>query len=269
MTTTSPSTTPATPTSTPTSTGYVDVNGVHLYHETYGPDDGVPLVLVHGGMLSIDLSWAPLIPLLADRYRLVAVEVQGHGRTADIDREITPAATASDVVGLLDHLGIERAHVLGHSMGGAVALELAVSHPGRVLSVIGASVSVRASGMIPELGDPEQIATSTKMPTPDDFVAMQESYARLSPTPDAFHAFLARLSASNADLKGWSDEQLASITAPVLIVLGDRDFTTIEHGGLMLELIPGSQLAVLPGPTHLEVPRRTDLLAPMVRTFLG
>src|SRR3954453_22255670 len=127
MTTTSPSTTLA----TPTGTGYVDVNGVHLYHETYGPDDGVPLVLVHGGMLSIDLSWAPLIPRLPDRYRLVAVEVQGHGRTANIDREITPAALASDVVGLLDHLGIERAHVLGHSMGGRVAMGVGVSHPGR------------------------------------------------------------------------------------------------------------------------------------------
>src|SRR3954471_2566602 len=182
MTTTSPSTTPATPTRTPTSTGYVDVNGVPLYHETYGPDDGVPLVLVHGGMLSIDLSWAPLIPLLADRYRLVAVEVQGHGRTADIDREITPAATASDVVALLDHLGIERAHVLGHSMGGAAALELAVSHPDRVLSVVGASVSVRPEGLIDELNDPEKMATSTRMPTEADFTAMRETYGRLSPT---------------------------------------------------------------------------------------
>src|SRR3954449_8814365 len=103
MTTTSPST-------TPTSTGYADVNGVHLYHETYGPDDAAPLVLVHGGMLSIELSWAPMIPLLADRYRLVAVEVQGHGRTADINREITPAETASDVACLLDQVGIDGAH---------------------------------------------------------------------------------------------------------------------------------------------------------------
>jgi pimeloyl-ACP methyl ester carboxylesterase len=256
-------------TTSPTSSGYADVNGLHLYHETYGPADGQPLVLLHGGMLSIDLSWAPLLPALADRYRVVALEVQGHGRTADIDREITPAHTAADVVALLDHLGIDRAHVLGHSMGGAAALELAVSHPERVLSVVGASVSVRPDGMHPDLTDPARMATSTRMPTQDDFVAMQATYARLSPTPDAFDAFLARLSASNADLVGWTDEQLAGITAPVLLVLGDRDFTTVEHGALMLELIPGAQLAVLPGTTHMEVTRRVDLLAPMVRAFLG
>ena len=258
----------ATPT-LPTTSGYADVNGLHLYFETYGPEDGQPLVLLHGGMLSIDLSWASLVPALVGRYRLVAVEVQGHGRTADIDREITPAHTASDVLALLDHLGVGRAHVLGHSMGGAVALELAVSHPERVLSVIGASVTVRPTGLVPELTDPELMASSTRMPTQDDFVAMKETYARLSPTPDAFDTFLARLSSSNADLVGWTDEQLAGITAPVLVVIGDRDFTTVEHAGLMLELIPGSQLAVLPGTTHMEVTRRVDLLAPLVRRFLG
>ncbi|HEY0238619.1 MAG TPA: alpha/beta fold hydrolase [Friedmanniella sp.] len=256
-------------TTTPTTSGYADVNNLHLYFETYGPDDGQPLVLLHGGMLSIDLSWAPVIPALAETYRLVAVEVQGHGRTADVDREVTPAHTASDVVGLLDHLGIERAHVLGHSMGGAAALELAVSHPDRVLSVVAASVSVRPDGLIEDLSSPESIAASDKMPTQADFVAMQETYERLSPTPAAFGEFLGRLSASNADLVGWTDEQLAGITAPVLVVLGDRDFITIAHGGLMLELIPGSQLAVFPGTTHMAVTRRADLLVPLVRAFLG
>lgn len=261
-------TAPSRPT-TPASTGYAEVNGLRLYHETYGSAEAPPLVLLHGGMLSIELSWGALIPLLADRYRLVAVEVQGHGRTANIDREITPANTASDVVGLLDHLGIERAHVLGHSMGGAVALELAVQHPDRVLSVVGASVSVRPSGLIDDLSDPEKVAASAKMPTAEDFVAMRETYRRLSPTPEAFDAFLAALSSSQADVQGWSDEQLAGISAPVLVVLGDRDFTTVEHGALMLDLIPGSQLAVLPGTTHMDVTRRVDLLVPLLRGFLG
>jgi pimeloyl-ACP methyl ester carboxylesterase len=91
-----------------------------MYYEVYG--DGSPLVLLHGGMLTIDLNFAALIPALARAHQVIGVEMQGHGRTADIDREITPAALASDVVGLLDQLGIDRAHVFGHSMGGAVTL---------------------------------------------------------------------------------------------------------------------------------------------------
>src|SRR3954467_347671 len=129
----------------PDQSGYVDVNGVHMYYETYGA--GTPLVLLHGGMLSIRLNFAGLIPTLAETHRVIGVELQGHGRTADIDRPITPATLAGDVVGLLDELGIDRAHVFGHSMGAAVALELAVSHGGRVRSVVAASVSVRPEGM--------------------------------------------------------------------------------------------------------------------------
>src|SRR3954451_16661280 len=91
----------------PDETGYVDVNGVHMYYETYGA--GAPLVLLHGGMLSIDLNFAGLIPTLAQRHRVIGVELQGHGRTADVAREISPSTLAADVVGLLDHLGIEKA----------------------------------------------------------------------------------------------------------------------------------------------------------------
>jgi pimeloyl-ACP methyl ester carboxylesterase len=246
--------------------GYADVNGVHMYYEVQG--GGSPLVLLHGGMMSIELSFAGLIPDLAARHQVIGVELQGHGRTADIDREITPAALAGDVVGLLDQLGIERAHVFGHSMGAAVALELAVSYPDRVRSIVPASGSVRMDGMHEDLTDPARQATSTRMPTPQDFADMQQAYAKLSPHPDRFHDFLGRMSESSADLRGWSDEQLAGITAPALLVMGDRDFVTIEHGALMLELIPGSQLAVLPGTTHMDVTRRADLLLPMLAAFL-
>jgi pimeloyl-ACP methyl ester carboxylesterase len=250
----------------PTETGYVDVNGVHMYVETYG--DGTPLVLLHGGMLTIDLNFASLIPTLAGRHRVIGVELQGHGRTADIDRPITPAALAGDVVGMLDKLGVDRAHVLGHSMGAAVALELAVSHGERVRSIVAASASVRPDGMHEDLTDPEKMATSTRMPTPQDFAEFREAYQRLSPHPDHFEEFLGRLSASNADLQGWSDAQLAGITAHVLLLIGDHDFTTVEHGALMLQLIPGSQLAVLPGTTHMQITRRADLLLPILARFL-
>jgi pimeloyl-ACP methyl ester carboxylesterase len=252
---------------TTTTTGYADVNGLHLYHETTG--SGTPVVLLHGGMLNIELGFPELVPELASRHQVVAVELQGHGRTADIPRAITPAASAGDVVGLLDHLGLDRAHVVGHSMGAAVALELAVAHPDRVRSVVAVSATVRPDGMHEDFSDPEKMAVSTRMPTADDFEQMRSTYRRLSPHPDRFEEFLGRLSQSNADLVGWTDEQLAGITAPTLLVIGDHDFTTVRHAALMLELIPGSQLAVLPGTTHMEAPRRTDLLVPMLRRFLG
>jgi pimeloyl-ACP methyl ester carboxylesterase len=248
--------------------GYADVNGLHLYHEIHG-EGGTPLVLLHGGMLTIDLNFAGLIPALAQHHTVIGVEQQGHGRTADIDRPITPANLASDVVALLDHLGIERAHVLGHSMGGAVTLELGVRHPDRVRALVPVSASVRPDGMHPDLSDPSKFATSTRMPTGQDFADFKDAYARLSPHPERFDAFLATLSASNADLKGWSDEELAGITAPTLLVQGDHDFVTVEHAALMLELIPGSQLAILPGTTHMEATRRPEMLLPIVTDFLG
>src|SRR3569832_809505 len=115
------------PTGMDKTSGYADVNGLHMYYEVQG--EGSPLVLLHGGMLTIDLNFADLVPELVGRHRVIGVELQGHGRTADIDRQITPAALAGDGVALRDHLGIDRAHVLGHSMGAAVALQLAVAHP--------------------------------------------------------------------------------------------------------------------------------------------
>jgi pimeloyl-ACP methyl ester carboxylesterase len=175
---------------------------------------------------------------------------------------------ASDIVGLLDALGIDRSHVMGHSMGGAVTLELAVSHPDRVRRIVPISASVRPDGMHEDLRDPSKFATSPIMPTAQDFAEFQAEYRRLSPHPDHFDDFLARLSASNADLQGWSDEQLAGVTAPTLIVQGDRDFTTNEHAALMQKLIPGAQLAILPDTTHMQVTRRAELLLPMLDTFL-
>lgn len=170
----------------PQQSGYADVNGVHMYHEIYG--GGSPLVLLHGGMLTIELNFAQLIPILAGKHQVIGVELQGHGRTADIDRAITPAALASDVVGLLDHLGIDTAHVFGHSMGGATAMELAINRPDRVRAVVAASVSVRPDGLHEDLTDPDKQATSPRMPTQQDFIDFQQAYACLH-TPSTLMSF--------------------------------------------------------------------------------
>jgi pimeloyl-ACP methyl ester carboxylesterase len=153
-------------------------------------------------------------------------------------------------------------------MGGAVAMELAINHSDRVRNVVAASVTVRPDGLHEDLTDPAKQATSTRMPTPQDFNDFQEAYARLSPHPGHFDEFLASLSASTADTQGWSDEQLAGISSPVLLVIGDRDFTSVEHGALMLQLIPEAQLAVLPDTTHMQLTRRADVLLPMLERFL-
>lgn len=251
------------------SSGYADVNGLHLYFEEHDESGGgSPLVLLHGGMLTIDLDFGALIPALAQRHRVIAPELQGHGRTADIDREISPSASASDVVALLDHLGVDRAHVLGHSMGAAVAMQLAVEHPARVRSIVPVSVSVRPEGLHEDLVDPSKMATSTRMPTTQDFADFSAAYRRLSPHPEHFDEFLQSLSANQNDSRGWTDDELAAITAPVLVVNGDRDFVTLEHTALIQTLIPGSQIAVLPGTTHMATTRRADLLLPMLAAFL-
>ena len=254
-------------TTTPTQTGYADVNGLHLYYETYG--SGAPLVLLHGGMLTIDLNFATLIPTLAKTHTLIGVELQGHGRTANIDREITYPNLASDVVALLDHLGIDKAAVLGHSMGGGVALELAVSHPDRVSAIVPMSASISKDGMHPDLSDPSTFETSPIMPTAQDFADFKEAYERLSPHPEQFDAFLMSLSGMDQDFAGWSDEQVAGITCPVLIVQGDTDFTLVSHAAVMLEKIPGSALAVLPATTHMQVTRRDTILLPILAQFFA
>lgn len=260
-------TTTVTRTPTPTRSGYADVNGLHLYYETYG--QGAPLVLLHGGMLTIDINFATLIPELARTRTVIGVEMQGHGRTANTDRPITYPNLASDVVALLDHLGHERATVLGHSMGGATAIELAVSHPDRVDAIVPVSASVRKDGMHPDLLDPSTYETSPIMPTAEDFAEFKAAYERLSPHPEQFDSFMASLGGMDEHFDGWTDEQLGAIACPVLVVQGDTDFTTIAHAGVMLELIPGAQLAVLPGTTHMQVTRRADLLLPALRRFLG
>lgn len=247
--------------------GYADVNGLHLHYEIHG-DEGSPVVLLHGGVMTIGLTYSSLLASLAERHRVIGVDFQAHGRTADIDRDLSYVNLASDVVGLLDHLGIERAHVIGHSMGGGTALELAVSHPDRLLKVVPISASVRPDGAHPDLADPSTYATSTRMPTADDFAAMSAAYREVAPHPERFDDLPARSMTSMSGWSGWTDEQLARITTPLLVVVGDHDFTTAAHAATMQELIPGAQLAILPGTTHMQAPRRTDLLVPMLTAFL-
>jgi pimeloyl-ACP methyl ester carboxylesterase len=237
------------------------VNGLQLYYEEHG--SGHPLVLLHGGLHTIGLSFGALIPLLAGSHRVIAVELQGHGHTADVDREPSYPNLADDVAALLDHLGVERTDVIGFSLGGLVAIELGLRHPARVGRLVLAATHCRPEGYH-DLSDP----ASVRMPTPEEFAEMEQEYRRVAPDPDHWEAFGERLNGVVHGAPGWSADDMRRIAAPVLLVIGDTDFVRIEHAAEMLELIPDAQLAVLPRTRHTELMLRTEVLVPLLEGFL-
>jgi pimeloyl-ACP methyl ester carboxylesterase len=254
----------------PASTGYAPVNGLRMYYQRHAAARATrPLVLLHGGLMTIELSFGALLPELSAGRPVIAAELQGHGRTADISRDIDLHFLADDVAALLGHLGVGQADVLGFSLGGHVAVQLALDHPGRVGKLIAISVSYGADGYHQEISDPAQHATSTRMPTENDFRQMREAYERLAPDPGHFDAFAAKASQAVGAFPGWTPDELGSIAAPALLVVGDHDFVRLEHAVQAHALIPGAQLAVLPGATHMGVLRRADLIVPLVSGFLG
>lgn len=242
---------------------YAAVNGLQMYYEVHGT--GTPLVLLHGGILTLDLSFGPILPALAEHHQVIGVELQGHGHTADVDRPLQLDLLAADVVALLDHLGIERADVFGFSLGGLVATEVAVQHPDRVGRLVLAAAHFRPDGYHPEIQDPAQ--DSPRLPTAEDFAEMQAAYVAVAPDPENFFPFLEKAQPLVTGFRGWSDEQLRAITGPVLLVIGDTDFVRIEHAAQIHALLPDSRLAVLPGCTHMDVVRRPELMG-VVEPFL-
>jgi len=243
---------------------YAHVHGLDVYYELHGT--GEPLVLLHGGLLTIELTFAAMLPQLAKERQVVAIELQGHGRTADIDREFALEHLADDVAGVLDELGIESADFFGFSLGGLVALQFAMRHPARTGRVTAAAVHFRADGYHPDIFAMD--STSDRLPTEDDFREMHDAYVAVAPDPGRFEAFAAKASALPAQLD-WSPDDLAAVRAPVLLVIGDNDFVRIEHAAQMRDLLPDARLAVLPGCTHMDLVRRADLVLPLVEDFLN
>ncbi|MEU6850404.1 alpha/beta hydrolase [Actinacidiphila alni] len=248
-------------------TGYAEVNGLEMYYEVHGEGNGRPLVLLHGGVLTIDLSFGALLPHLVAGRRVIAMELQGHGRTADIDRPITVPQLAGDVLAVLDELGVGTADFFGFSLGGLTALQIALDHPDRVGRAVLASVQYRPDGYYEEIRDPAQFGVSRRLPTQADFERMADAYARTAPRPGDFQTLLTKCTAAAHDHQGWSDDELQGVERPVLLVVGDTDFVRLDHAAAMLDLLPDARLAVLPATTHMDVTGRTDLLLPILRTF--
>jgi pimeloyl-ACP methyl ester carboxylesterase len=239
---------------------YASVNGLQLYHEIHGR--GRPLVLLHGGLLTVDLTFGPLLGPLAASRQVIAVELQGHGRTADTGRPMTIEALASDVVALLDHLGIAEADLFGFSLGGLVACAVALGAPARAGKLIVASADAhRPPGRVSEPLD------EGRLPTAADFQSWRDAYEAVAPDPAHFDEFAAKTSAMVHEFAGWTDE-LRSLQTPTLLIFGDRDFSPLPHVVEMFELLPDAQLAVIPGTTHVGVIRRPSEVLALITPFL-
>ena len=239
---------------------YAPVNGLQLYYETRGA--GRPLVLLHGGLMTIELNFGPLLEPLAATRQVIAMELQGHGHTADTDRPLTIEALAADVVALLDHLGIAEADLFGFSLGGLVAYAVALGTPDRVGRLIVASADAHRPP-----GRESAPIDDDRMPTAADFQAMRDAYNAVAPDPAHFDEFAVKMPTMVHEFPGWTDE-LRSLQAPTMLLFGDRDFSPLPDVVELFELLPNAQLAVLPGTTHVGVTRRPGEVLALITRFL-
>ena len=241
---------------------YAEVNGIRLYYEDHGT--GRPLVLLHGGLGAIEMFGANL-PTIAAGRRLIAVDLQGHGRTADIDRPLDVRHMADDVAALIRHLALPRADVMGYSLGGGVALLTAIRHPEVVDRLVVVSTPFRRDGFYPDIlrqqGFVSAAAVEMMKQTP-----MYQLYAAIAPRPEDFGRLLDKIGeAMKVDFD--FAEQIRAITAPTLVVAGDADIFPPAHAVEMFGLLgggqrdpgwdgsgrPASQLAILPGRSHYDI----------------
>lgn len=251
---------------------YAEVNGLNVYYEIHGT--GQPLVLLHGAYMTIG-AMGEVVPSLAKTRRVIAVELQGHGRTADVDRPLSYEQMAEDIAALLRHLEIEEADVSGYSMGGGVALQIAIRHPEVVRKLVAVSVYYNSDGIYPE------VLEGIEHITPEAFAGSpwREEYDRVALNPEDFPTLVAKLKELDLTFVGWPPDDIQAIEASTLLIIGDSDVVRPEHAVEMFRLLgggvagdladlPNSQLAVLPGTTHVTLVDRADWLLSMIGEFL-
>jgi len=237
------------------------VNDIKMYYEIHGC--GRPLVLLHGGLSTIDTTFGKILPSLARTHQVIAIELQGHGHTGGMDRPMSFERMADDVASLLGQLAIERADVLGYSFGGVVALGTAIRHPHQVNHLIMVGTPNGNDGFEPSIREAIKKATPENTPGP-----LKDAYGRSAPDARQLPLLVATVTKLLTEFPGWRPEDLRAIGAPTMIIIGDHDFIRPEHAVQMLRLIPNAQLAVLPGAGHdAIIERHQDVLA-RVTSFL-
>jgi pimeloyl-ACP methyl ester carboxylesterase len=259
-------------------TGYAHVNGVQLYWQSYG-EGGVPLILVHGGY-GLTTMFSELLTGLSEDRHVIAIELQGHGHTADIDRRFSFEAFGDDIAGVIRHLGFGEADLLGCSLGGMASLQCASRHPDVIRRLILISIPFRRSAWYPEV-----LAAFDQMGRAG-FEQMRHSpayaeWAKVAPDPDSFPELMDKTGELLRQPFDWT-EQIRQLTMPVQLIYGDADSMPVAHaaefyallGGGISEpgwdgsFVPHHRLAVLPGQTHYTV-FAAPLLTPVVADFLA
>lgn len=219
---------------------YADVNGLHLYYEIHG--SGEPLVLIHGGGSTIYTTFAKTLPLFAQKYKVIAVELQAHGHTKDIDRPLSFAQDADDIAALLKQLHIQKASFFGFSNGGSTALQIAIRHPQLVSKVVALSALIKRDGIPAPFWDAMNAADLNNMPKP-----LQDAYLQIINDRAGLLAMFNRDRIRMQHFEDWNQADIRHIQAPVLVMSSDQDVIRPEHTVEIFRLLPHARLAILPG----------------------
>ncbi|AKU94939.1 alpha/beta hydrolase fold protein [Labilithrix luteola] len=244
----------------PTRASYENVNGLSMYYEVHG--SGAPLVLLHGGVSTIENSFGAVIPILARHHTVIAIEQQAHGHTPDIDRPLSYDQMAEDTNRFLTTIGIPKADFLGWSDGGAVALRVAMRHPDRVRRLVLLSSAYDNDGLDPASGSMEDLTAEMIPPV------FRDAYTKAAPDPGHWPVLVEKIKAMSLQFKGWSKDEVRAVQAPTLVMLGDRDIIRTEYAAQMAHLLPHAQLAILPGCDHFAIYTHPDWVVGMATTFL-
>ncbi|MCZ4225411.1 alpha/beta fold hydrolase [Pedobacter rhodius] len=252
---------------------YANINGMKMYYFTAGK--GTPLILLHGAFSTIEKDFGKLIPTLAKSHLVIGIELQGHGHTNNIARPFSYQNMAADVIALMNTLGIPKADFIGYSMGGGVALEIAISQPQLIGHLVLESVAYSPAGM--NMQNPSNL--KPKAQTDLNHSVWKENYLKVSPDTAGWTKLVSGIYSLMGNWKGFTSEQIKSIKAPALLIFGDSDMSKGEHQIEMFRLLgggssgdlyqtPNLRLAILPGTTHVSMVDQYQLLQPIIGDFL-
>jgi pimeloyl-ACP methyl ester carboxylesterase len=246
------------PMPTPVATGMAPVNGIEMYYATYGAGD--PVLLIHGGLGNADIWSAQVADLMKDHLVIVA-DSRGHGRSTRTEEPFGYDLMASDYLALLDYLKIDKVDLVGWSDGGIIGIDIAMTHPERLDHLFAQAANITTDGVDPSVAEDAVFGAYIGW--------MGEEYAKMSPTPDQFDAFVAQISEMWATQPNWADAEVGKITVPTAVVAGEYDEAILPaHTEHIAKVIPGSKLVILPGVSHFAMLQAPDEYNAAVRALI-